>query len=134
MSFRRSGKSGKGEAIAQACVEAPELVPDVLGGATGDHVNYRRTGGLRPLHLLCATHDMPDIVTALLDAGAEVDAQNDELESALMLAARRNAVGSVQVLLAAGATKGLVDLKGLNAAQQAAELGHGEVVALIEAE
>ena len=51
-----------------------------------------------------------------------------------MLAARRNAVGSVQVLLAAGATKGLVDLKGLNAAQQAAELGHGEVVALLEAE
>ena len=94
-------------------------MPDVLGGATADHVNCRRTGGLRPLHLLCATHDLPDIVTALLDAGAEIDAQNDELESALMLAARRNAVGSVQVLLAAGAAKGLVDLKGLNAAQQA---------------
>ena len=134
MSFRRSGKSGKGEAIAQCCVESPELVPDVIGNATADHINYRRAGGHRPLHLLCATHDQPDIVTALLGAGAEIDAQNDELESPLMLAARTNAQGSVQVLLAAGATKGLVDSKGLTAAQQAAEAGHAEVVALLEAE
>ena len=57
----------------------------------------------------------PDAVRVLLDAGANVDAQDSADMSALMYAARYNSAAVVRALLAAGADRGLTDKAGHDA-------------------
>ena len=87
------------------------------------------------LHAACRRGDVADVRQILLAHGsALLNSTDGDGATPLNHAAYHGHRRVAEFLLAAGATKGLVDLKGLNAAQQAAELGHGEVVALIEAE
>ena len=60
-------------------------------------------GGLLPL-LLAARHDRPEVVAALLDAGADLEAVDDDGETALCIAARQGGSPEVvRLLLARGA-------------------------------
>ncbi len=61
-------------------------------------------GGLWPLHL-AARHDHPEVVAALLDAGADLEAVDDDGETALCIAASHGGSPEVvRLLLANGAS------------------------------
>lgn len=63
----------------------------------------------------------PQVLKALIDAGAELDAQNDEGSTALMNAADRENLENVRVLVLAGADVNLRDKEGDNAWDHTAE-------------
>jgi ankyrin repeat protein len=75
----------------------------------------------------------PDMLRALIDAGAKVNARNEEGETALMLAARSGATSSVKVLITAGADLNIKDNKGHTALQLTQENDTPDIVQLLQA-
>lgn len=61
------------------------------------------------------TDSMPGIVKALIVAGANADAANDEEETALMMAAQAGSVKTIKNLLAAGVAINAKDKQGQTA-------------------
>ena len=72
-------------------------------------------------------------VESLVSQGAPVNARDSAGKTALMLAATNGHTSAVQKLLALGATPGLADREGLNAAQQARRQGYTHIADLIDA-
>lgn len=79
-------------------------------------------------HLMTAAiHNTPEIIGILLDHGAQVDAQDQYGDTALMKAARRGNFGCVSMLLAKGANPDLVDDNGQAALHHALVDGNQEI-------
>ena len=73
-----------------------------------------------------------DVVKALLDANAQVDAQGPDGRTALMVAAENGHTGVVKALLDANAPVDAQDELGRRALDYAAWNGHTDVVELLE--
>lgn len=92
-----------------------------------------RTGKTPLIH--AASGPAPTTVQILLDAGADVNAvDNGEHWTALMMAAAEGQSEVVEVLLAGGAKKEMVDIDGESAAYFARSKGHIEIANRLEAE
>ena len=99
---------------------------DQLAAATADS---RQT----PLHL-AALHGHASVVLALLDTGAELEAEDRSHRSALQLAAQQDHTAVIKALLDAGAEVDRVDSDTATALHGAAYLGHaGAIRQLLEA-
>ena len=72
-----------------------------------------------------------EVVRMLLEAGADMNAENQDRSTALMFAAHNGHLEVVQVLLEAGADKNAAKQDGATALMLAAEDGHLEVVQLL---
>ncbi len=75
-------------------------------------VNTRDQDDNTPLHTVAGLLGSVDIVRALLAAGAQSNAQNEALNTALHLAAHNGDVATVRVLLAAGALPNIQNEEG----------------------
>jgi hypothetical protein len=86
------------------------------------------------LHNVADAHeqDHPDIVKALLDAGANPNVRDRlEVQTPLMYAAAHGYTESVRILIDAGADASIVDNNGRTALMLAEEEGHDEIVDLL---
>jgi ankyrin repeat protein len=75
--------------------------------------------------------DYPGVMKALIDAKADVSARDDKGFTPLMVAAGKNNVDAVSILLAAGANPNDVNYDGGSALMYASRHGHTRVVALL---
>lgn len=98
-------KLSKRDAALIAAIEKPHAKTVAKLLAEGANANVLGPGGYRPLHL-AAAENRPDIVTLLLDAGAEVDGLDAQTATALNFATAKTgdkAVELVKLLIARGA-------------------------------
>lgn len=84
-------------------------------------------GGWSPLHYAAAGPE-PKVVALLLDRGAPVDARSPNNTTPLMMAARYGAEPSVDLLLARGADKRVLNDRGMDAAAFASTAGRDRLV------
>jgi len=106
----------------QACVES-------IFKHGGDVKAISRNGlRNRPLHA-AAARNHPDVCRVLLGHGSEPDARQHGGYTALHSAAQHGNEALVEALLTAGATPGLVDDQGKDAARHAEDNGHAGLAA-----
>lgn len=98
----------------------------LLGGASADHITELR--GNSPLLCLAAQEGLVEMVSLLLEFGANCNATTNNRVSALSLAAERGHCDVVRMLVQHGAQLGLVDHGGSCALLYAAQRGHLNVV------
>ncbi|ETV97892.1 hypothetical protein H310_09213 [Aphanomyces invadans] len=99
-------------------------------GATVDELNNQQS---TPLHHACyCIHDNTDVVSALIRAGANVNAQDKNHSTPLIVAAKKNQVGAVSLLLKAGANPAVKDDSNRNAYASAALRNHVRAMELLE--
>ncbi len=84
--------------------------------------------------LIAANYGLEGIVEQLIEAHADIDAVMSTGSSALMCAIERNHVGTVALLIRAGARRDFVDARGLDARQLAEISGNAEILRLLAAE
>ena len=95
--------------------------------ARGADVNRQDKDGYTPLMSACVFQRGKDVVAALLDAGAKLDLQSKNGETALFFAAGKNDLDAVKLLLEKGANPNIPDKKG-NTPLMKAVLSHVEVL------
>ncbi len=116
----------------------PWPVTEVGAGRTGPSHGLLTSPWRRPAtstetpRSLAASEAVPDVLAALVRAGAAVDSVNALRQSALARSAQAGHVENVEVLLAAGADPGLVEAHGLGPAAWARCEGWDAVAALLE--
>lgn len=100
--------------------------------ADGADVNasFKGEGGMTNL-MMAASAGTDDIVSFLLNAGAEPDQQRDDGGTALLVAASRGHLESVVALLEFGADPTLADNAGRTPISVAQERGHTSVVEVL---
>jgi len=98
----------------------------LLAGASADHISQLR--GNSPLLCLAAQEGLVDMVSLLLEFGANCNATTNSGVSALALAAERGHCDVVRMLVQQGAQLGLVDHGGSSALLYATQYGHLNVV------
>ena len=81
-----------------------------------------------PLLLTAVSHQEPDMVDALLRAGANVNATDAYGTTALMIAASKDDLSGVERLIEAGASVNARDSTGITALMRAADVGNKDVV------
>jgi ankyrin repeat protein len=101
----------------------------IAAGADSD-AKDRFQPGRAPIHV-AASVGATEALTALLDAGIEVDSFDNGSGHALMWAAYYGQTEAAQVLLDRGADPTIVDGSGNNASTRAAGQGHEELAALL---
>lgn len=90
---------------AAVCGENPGVVETLLNhGATPREVDEHLRS---PLHWACSEELSPELVTSLIDAGADLDAQDHQGLSAHRIAARQGCTELTDLLIANGATADL---------------------------
>jgi ankyrin repeat protein len=109
--------------------------PVVLLLEHGAHVHQFSHNPLRnqPLHASVALHGSPDVVLALLEAGADVNATQHGGYTPLLQAAAAGKKDIVKLLLEHGARHDCVCDQGKSATDYARERGHAELVELLTA-
>ena len=112
---------------ANAADETPVMIAALRGNLDGVQQLLARgasvnRSGWSPLHY-AATGPEVKVVAALLEKGAQVDAQSPNGTTALMMAARYGSDDSAELLLRQGASTSLRNQKGMNAADFAASVG-----------
>lgn len=87
----------------------------------GADPDFKDTDGTRPLHaaMMLTESNILQIVNNLIRAGANINAQDDDGDTPLILAAGMGVVSAVESLLNAGADKTLTNKEGKNALEQA---------------
>lgn len=81
---------------------------------------------------MAAFRGPPEILTMLIEAGAEIDAQTAHGETALMYAAQAGLIEKAKVLLAHGADTSLKNMNGDTALTLAKKAKHPEMIQLLE--
>jgi ankyrin repeat protein len=120
----------------QRLVAAAPRLAQARGQVHPDHRAFMRRegadGGWTALHL-AAHYERPEVVAALIAAGADVDAtaDNDIGNTPLMAAVAGNSVAALERLLAAGADVERQDKSGLTALALAQGEGRREVAAVL---
>lgn len=109
-------------AASSGRLEAVELM--LAHGAQMQGVERR---GLYPMEYAIWSHNAPIIVQRLITAGADVNAQDDDGDTPLMLAAAQNDLATVSILLEADADPSFINSNGYSAEQ----MGGLEVTAAI---
>jgi ankyrin repeat protein len=122
--------------VANAVGETPLMMAALRGRvdwcqqllAHGGQVNRE---GWTPLHY-AATGPESKAVSLMLDSGARIDAASPNRTTALMMAARYGPEASVELLISRGADVRLRNVKGLNAADFARQVGRESLAARLE--
>lgn len=81
-----------------------------------------RVRGSTPLHWAASDGDSA-MINRLLDLGAEIDAVNEDLQTALHVSASNGFVNAARVLVNRGANNGLRDRNGMTAEMLARAIG-----------
>ncbi len=102
-----------------------------LLAARGAHLDARGSRAGRTALQLAAANDHSDVVEALIERGAQINAQDLEGASALMLAAEKGHTAIVQQLLRAGADPALRSHRGETALGFATMGGYTPVVRVL---
>ena len=89
-----------------------DIVEKILKKCTKDTINAKTAGKTTALMLA----DNPEAITALIKAGADIDAQDEDGLTALMSATARGNLEAVKALIEAGADANIKDKKGRTAA------------------
>jgi len=130
--------------ILKAIRDAQQATEHAIASALGAlHDAVRATGGVEiratapprsSALMMAAEHGPGDVIRILLDAGATVEAVDDEGVTALMYAARVGCNVGVDLLLERGARTDAQDKMGWTALLHAAAAGHDTVVTALGAE
>eukprot|EP00873_Tetraselmis_striata_P039499 jgi/Tetstr1/459763/TSEL_005116.t1 len=111
-----------------AALGASDVIAALLRAGAGleARTSEEENAGQTPLHVAC-WNVQAAAVKQLLDAGADVNAGDEDAETPLMVAARLGSLPIVDTLLAAGADSRRRDDNGWLAVGKAAVRSHGEV-------
>ena len=112
---------GGGSALEDAVACGPEMA------ALLARIEAYNDGGDTPLHAAVFL-ERPDLVAAVLDAGADVDGQDASGDTALLDAASAGSVPMVELLLSRGADPDLANDQGHNPLVRAVAFGYADVV------
>jgi ankyrin repeat protein len=132
--------SGAKPNTANAAGETPLMIAARTGAAdavralvkAGAAIEAREVSrGQTALMWGAAGHDNVDVLRALVDSGADVDAPSDSGLTALMFAAREGNLPGARFLLAAGAGPNHVSTDGITPLLMATVRGHWEVAGLL---
>ena len=101
--------------------------------AHGASVTLRSRNGMdnHPLHAACAGHPAHELVTLLLDSGAEVNARQHGGFTPLHETAQNGDMALTELLLSRGADVSATTDEGKTALQLAEEAGHDDMAALL---
>ncbi len=95
----------------------------------GANVNAANNAGKRPLHF--AAESWGDIIKELLSAGADIDAQDNEGNTALIIVCMEGREKEARLLIRKGADVNIKNKEGKSAADIAAEKGLADVLELL---
>lgn len=98
--------------------------------SSSDLLHHRSETGETPLHI-AATFDFKDIVTLLLENGANINIQDNDGETVLMTACMLNNNSLVSLLLTHGANPDIKNEEGKTAFKIALEFGNTEAIKLL---
>ncbi|KAF0774737.1 hypothetical protein AaE_001561 [Aphanomyces astaci] len=115
-------------AAMAGCAATVQVLLDA--GASVDELNNQLS---TPLHHACyCTHDNTDVVAALVRANANVNVQDKNHSTPLIVAAKKNQVGACSLLLKAGADPAAKDDSNRNAYASAVLRNNDRVMAVLE--
>ncbi|ETV80847.1 hypothetical protein H257_06304 [Aphanomyces astaci] len=115
-------------AAMAGCAATVQVLLDA--GASVDELNNQLS---TPLHHACyCTHDNTDVVAALVRANANVNVQDKNHSTPLIVAAKKNQVGACSLLLNAGADPAAKDDSNRNAYASAVLRNNDRVMAVLE--
>ena len=83
-------------------------------------------------HALPCSGDLSQLIKLLAAAGADLAAQDEDGDTALHIAVKKNHINSVFALLEAGAPIGVVNAAGRTAQDEARSRGQGHLVTLLQ--
>uniref|UniRef100_A0A8C4YTH7 KN motif and ankyrin repeat domain-containing protein 4 n=1 Tax=Gopherus evgoodei TaxID=1825980 RepID=A0A8C4YTH7_9SAUR len=117
-----------------ASADSDEDMEVVLKLLKEGNVNIRASQGGRTALILGVSHDREDMVKALLSCKADINQQDDNGTSALMVACQHGNVEIVKLLLAhPGCNTTLMDKSGNSALSVALKSAHMEIAELLQA-
>ncbi|NXT57959.1 KANK4 protein, partial [Pluvianellus socialis] len=117
-----------------AAAETGEDMEVVMKLLKEGDVNLRAAQGGQTALMLGVSHERDDMVRALLSCQADVNLQDEEGTTALMVACRQGNIDIVRLLLAQpGCQVALTDKSGNSALSLAQHAAHGDIAALLRA-
>lgn len=102
-----------------------------LSGKGADTEKADADLGCTPL-IIASIKDHADIVSLLLEAGANADMKKNDGATALICAAGKGHLGSVRLLINAGADRKIQDSRGKTALARAQHEGHSQIVSFLK--
>eukprot|EP00757_Euglenozoa_sp_SAG-D1_P022366 gene22366-8885_t len=91
----------------------------------------RKVDTTEPVDGSCTGHSMPNVVKILLQAGADIEAKDQDGWTALLIACHNGHSDVVEMLLQAGADIEAKDQHGWTALMEACHYGHSNVVEML---
>ena len=119
-------------AVVDDKASTPEQITAALEACSAEDMKSKgQYDGQTPLHLLAAKFELPEIVVAFIERGAELNALDNEKCTPIMLAVLNNHPATVRELLQKGADATISSEEGETPLDVAKEESYDDIIALL---